>query len=113
MPCKLACERRHFPGASPTPDSRPPTPDPMWTTAHIAGHECELFEPPERNPHDYVVLYLHGVHVNRLSDKPVFEHEFAKRGLPVVVPFTGRSWWTDKICLEFDPRISAQQHVLA
>ena len=83
-----------------------------WTSTLIAGHECDLYEPRERNAHGYVVLYLHGVHVNRLSDKPVFEQQFAKRGLPVVVPFTKRSWWTDKICREFDPRISAEKHVL-
>src|SRR5437660_9954708 len=23
-----------------------------------------------------------------------------------------RSWWTDKICLEFDPRLSAEKHVI-
>jgi len=83
-----------------------------WTSTLIAGHECDLYEPRERNAHGYVVLYLHGVHVNRLSDKPVFEQQFAKRGLPVVVPFTKRSWWTDKICREFDPRISAEKHLL-
>jgi S-formylglutathione hydrolase FrmB len=84
----------------------------MWSTETLAGHPCDLYEPPDRNPHGFVVLYLHGVHLNRLSDKPVFVEQFAKRGLPVVVPFTQRSWWTDKICQEFDPRITAQQHVL-
>jgi len=84
-----------------------------WTTEIIAGHPCDLYEPPVLNPHGYVVLYLHGMHQSRLSDKPVFVQQFAKRGLPVVVPFTQRSWWTDKICQEFDPQITAQQHVLA
>lgn len=84
-----------------------------WTTEALAGHPCDIYEPPVRNPHGYVVLYLHGVHLNRLSDKHVFVEQFSKRGLPVVVPFTQRSWWTDKICQEFDPQITAQQHVLA
>ena len=25
---------------------------------------------------------------------------------------TGRSWWTDRICPEFDPHLSAERHVL-
>src|SRR5262245_14478430 len=76
-----------------------------WTTESLAGHECDLYEPPERNPHGYVVLYLHGVHLNRLADKSAFVEQFDRRGLPVVAPVTQRSWWTDKICNEFDPRI--------
>ncbi len=83
-----------------------------WSTATIAGHPCDLYEPPERNRYGYVVLYLHGVHLNRLDDKPAFIHEFDKHGLPVIAPHTQRSWWTDKICQEFDPSISAEKHVL-
>ena len=83
-----------------------------WSTESVAGHECDVYDPPQRNAHGYVVLYLHGVHVNRLSDKPRFVEQFARHGLPVVAPITQRSWWTDKICAEFDPKISAQKYVL-
>ena len=83
-----------------------------WTTATIAGHACEVYDPPQRNPHGYVLLYLHGVHMNRLHDKPAFVDEFDRHGLPVVCPMTKRSWWTDKICQEFDPQITAERHVL-
>ncbi len=83
-----------------------------WTEETIAGHPAEVFVPTERNQHGYVLLYLHGVHENRLSDKPVFVELLEKHGLPVVVPFTKRSWWTDKICAEFDPVLTAEKHVL-
>jgi S-formylglutathione hydrolase FrmB len=59
-----------------------------------------------------VIIYLHGVHQNRLDDKQPFLNEFDKHGLAVVVPWTKRSWWTDRICREFDPQISAQQHLI-
>jgi len=59
-----------------------------------------------------VAIYLHGVHLNRLNDKPAFMDEFDRHGLAVVAPQTKRSWWTDKICLEFDRGISAQRHVM-
>src|SRR5438132_13211580 len=83
-----------------------------WSEIHISGHPCDVYEPPRRNAHGFVLLYLHGVHLNRLADKPPFVREFARHGLPVVAPMTRRSWWTDRICAEFDPRVTAWRHVL-
>lgn len=78
----------------------------------VANHPCDVFSPTQPNANGYVVLYLHGVHLKRLVDKPAFTTLFEKHGLVVVAPMTGRSWWTDRICREFDPRISAERHVL-
>jgi pimeloyl-ACP methyl ester carboxylesterase len=83
-----------------------------WTTMEVAGHPCDIFEPPRPNEHGLVVLYLHGVHLTRLVDNRIFTAEFAQHRLPVIAPQTGRSWWTDKICPEFDPRITPERHVL-
>jgi pimeloyl-ACP methyl ester carboxylesterase len=84
----------------------------MWSEVEIAGHSADVFEPARSNPHGYVAIYLHGVHLNRLDDKPEFVAEFERHGLPVICPRTGRSWWTDKICREFDPAITAERYVL-
>ena len=83
-----------------------------WQEEYVAGHPCDVFEPAERNPNGYVLLYLHGVHLARLADQPIFTELFERHGLCVVAPITQRSWWTDRICLEFDPKITAQQHVM-
>jgi S-formylglutathione hydrolase FrmB len=83
-----------------------------WTTEIVAGHPCELFEAAERNPNDYVVLYLHGVHQASLRQQQPFIEQFERHGLCVVAPQTRRSWWVDRICAEFDSTMSAQQHVL-
>ncbi len=83
-----------------------------WSVETIAGHPCDVFEPAKRNPHGYVVLYLHGVHQGQLNDKPEFVDLFEEHGLPVIGPRTKRSWWSSRICAEFDPNISAEQHVL-
>ena len=40
-----------------------------WTTVEVAGHQCEWYEPTRLNPHGHTVIYLHGVHQNRLHDK--------------------------------------------
>jgi S-formylglutathione hydrolase FrmB len=83
-----------------------------WALETVGGHPCDVYEPPVRSPYGYVVLYLHGVHLNRLQDKAVFLEQFDRHGLAVVAPLTKRSWWTDKICLEFDAKISAERHVV-
>ncbi len=83
-----------------------------WTETTLAGHACDAFEPDAPSEHGYVVLYLHGVHLNRLVDKPAFTELFERHGLRVFAPMAARSWWTDKICAEFDPAMSAERHVL-
>ena len=86
--------------------------DAGWSVEHLAGHPCHVFQPAICNPHGYVVLYLHGVHLGKLNDKPEFVTQFEKHGLPVISPITQRSWWTDRICPEFDLTISAERHIL-
>jgi pimeloyl-ACP methyl ester carboxylesterase len=83
-----------------------------WSDTQLAGHSCDIFEPSSPAPHGYTLIYLHGVRLNRLIDNPVFTAEFDRFGLRVVAPITGRSWWTDRICPDFDPQRTAQQYVL-
>jgi enterochelin esterase-like enzyme len=86
--------------------------DGSWTTVEVAGKTCDLFEPARRNEHGYAVIYLHGVHLARLHENAVYTDLFARHGLPVIGPHTGRSWWTDRICPEFDEQLTAERHVL-
>lgn len=83
-----------------------------WTEETVGGHPCDVYVPPTLNPHGYVVLFLHGVHLGRLVENAAYCREFDKHGLPVVGPITRRSWWTNKICAEFDPQVTAERHVL-
>lgn len=83
-----------------------------WSEAQIAGHQADIYEPVARNPYGNVILFLHGVHLGRLVNNAAFCAEFDRFGLPVVAPMTARSWWTDRICREFDPEITAESHIL-
>jgi S-formylglutathione hydrolase FrmB len=83
-----------------------------WTEETIGGHPCDVYQPPEAAAMGYVVLYLHGVHLGKLADQAAFVQQLSHHGLGLVAPVTQRSWWTDKICAEFDEAISAEQHVL-
>ena len=83
-----------------------------WTTATVGGHPCDIFEPARRNEHGYAVIYLHGVHLTGLVGNAAYTGQFERHGLPVIVPHTKRSWWTDKICPEFDASLTAERHIL-
>ncbi len=83
-----------------------------WSQREVAGHACDVFEPSRRHRLGLTLLYLHGVHLGKLSDQATFTELFEQHGLAVAAPWTARSWWTDRICEEFDPSISAEQHVL-
>ncbi len=94
-----------------------------WSQVQVAGHSCDVFEPAGTNaaeselpqrlaPPSFVIIYLHGVHLNRLVDQPAFTAEFERYRLPVIAPYAARSWWTDRICTEFDPQLTAERHVL-
>jgi pimeloyl-ACP methyl ester carboxylesterase len=83
-----------------------------WSEVTLAGHSCEILEPARPSPHGFVAIYLHGVHLASLRDQPPFVQQFERLGLRVVCPRTGRSWWTDKICPEFDPRVTAERYVI-
>lgn len=83
-----------------------------WSSESIGGHACDVFEPQTPNPHDYVVVYLHGVHQGKLNDKREFVEQFEKHGLPVIGPRTKRSWWSNRICAEFDETVTAEHHVI-
>lgn len=83
-----------------------------WSQIEVAGHECDVYEPERVSEHGYVVVYLHGVHLGRLVDKLVYQRLFDQYGLRVIAPMTRRSWWTDRICPEFDPTLTAERHLL-
>jgi len=83
-----------------------------WSETTLAGHPCDVYQPPEMNKYGFVVVYLHGVHLGRLRDQPVFTELFRKHSLPVVAPMTQRSWWTDIVCEEFDAELTAERHLL-
>ncbi len=84
----------------------------MWTEETVAGHSCDVFEPQTPHADNLLVIYLHGVHMERLTDKPSFIDAFQRHGLRVVAPIKKRSWWTDRVCTEFDAELTAETHLL-
>jgi pimeloyl-ACP methyl ester carboxylesterase len=81
-----------------------------WSQVEIAGHLADIYEPPTPSPQGFAAIYLHGVHQKPLTG--AFCRMFDRFGWRVCCPRSKRSWWTDKICSEFDPTITAEKYVL-
>ena len=84
----------------------------QWTEFELGGHRCYGFVPAAPAPQGDTVLYLHGVRLGRIDQRPTFARLFDEHGLRCLAPVTQRSWWTDRICTEFDPHVSAERHLL-
>jgi S-formylglutathione hydrolase FrmB len=85
---------------------------PTWSEVEVAGHACEVYEPPRASEHGYTVIYLHGIHLQSLRDKGEFLRQFDRHGLRVVCPRTGPSWWSDRIYEGFDREVTAERYVV-
>lgn len=89
-----------------------PTYADQWSEVTVAGHACRIFEPTIPSPHGFVVLYLHGSHVENPADHPRITSQLEQHGLRAIAPMTGVTWWSDRIAKEFDASITVEQYVL-
>jgi len=78
----------------------------------VAGHPCQVYEPPQRNPHGGSVVFLHDVDAAGLGGRAAYIEQFARRGLPCIAPISGRSWWTERVWAGFDSAISTERFVM-
>lgn len=78
----------------------------------VADHRCQIYEPAERHPHGWSVLYLHDVDAHGLTGRDALLAEFARHGLPCLAPLSGRSWWTERIWPAFDAQLSTERYLI-
>lgn len=83
---------------------------PGWTRTEIAGKPADVFAPAD--PPRFAVLYLHPVGLESLAENAAYTAELAKHRLACCAPFGARSWWSDRVCPEFDPTLTAERHLL-
>src|SRR5437763_55384 len=83
----------------------------VWTQLAVAAKPADIYESPDRRP-SFAVLFLHGVGLETLVNKPAFTRIFDELNLACACPHGQRSWWTDRVCSEFDPVLTAEQHLL-
>jgi S-formylglutathione hydrolase len=83
-----------------------------WSTIDIAGKPVDVYDPPGPERPRFGVLHLHGVGLRMLTDQPAFTSVFAELNLACLAPHSQRSWWVDRICPEFDMRLTPERHLL-
>jgi S-formylglutathione hydrolase FrmB len=81
-----------------------------WQAVQVAGKACDVFEPAKPAP--FVIVFLHGVGMETLADNAVWTRLLETHGLRAVCPHGKRSWWTNRICSEFDAQLTAERHIL-
>src|SRR5262245_14917766 len=81
-----------------------------WATATIDGKAADTHEPPARPR--FGVLYLHDAGQTTLAGNPTYTRLLAENNLACVCPHGGPSWWTDRVCPEFDPATTAEKYLL-
>lgn len=85
---------------------------PGWTRGEVAGKPADLFHPPRDVLPKSAVLFLHDLDERTLADDPAYTAELTRHGLACVAPHGGPSWWADRVCPAFDPRVTAERHLL-
>lgn len=81
-----------------------------WSTDTIEGKETDVFVPEGRPA--FGLLFLHDTDQRTLGDSPRLSALLSERKLACVCPRGGLSWWLDRPNAEFDPKISAERHLL-
>ena len=85
-----------------------------WQTIDLAGKPADVFEPAStlgEKPR-FGILYLHPVGQETLVNNPAFEQFFDQFRMACVCPHGGLSWWSDRICPDFDPHVGAERYLL-
>jgi S-formylglutathione hydrolase len=77
----------------------------------IAGKSAVVYDPPGGRPR-FGILYLHPFGLEMLQGNAAFTSLFAELRLGCLCPHGQRSWWADRICPEFDSKITAERHLL-
>jgi S-formylglutathione hydrolase len=85
---------------------------PNWSRLLIAGKPADVYDPPGSAGSRFGLLFLHGIGQETLSSDAVYTQLFERYRLACVSPITGRCWWADRICGEFDPVLTPEKHLL-
>jgi S-formylglutathione hydrolase len=83
-----------------------------WTTVEIGEKPADLFCPAGGVTPRFVVIFLHGVGLETLTDRPIFTQWLERLQFGCLCPHGQRSWWGDRICSEFDARMTPERYLL-
>lgn len=79
-----------------------------WSQHVVAGHAVHVWEPVERAR--FAIIHLDGE--PSLREDARFAELLQEQRLMCISPDGGPSWWSDRICQEFDAHVSAERFLL-
>ncbi len=82
-----------------------------WSEQTIAGKPCRVLVPSQPSEHGYAVVFLHDRPPLEQVIPPTWQAALERRGLRVVVPWTGHSWWADRVVQDFSHERTPEQFV--
>jgi S-formylglutathione hydrolase len=83
-----------------------------WERVEIAGKPADVYDRPGPARPRFGVLHLHGAGLETLRDNPAFGRWFDELKLACVCPHGQRCWWADRVCAEFDRRLTPEKYLL-
>jgi S-formylglutathione hydrolase len=83
-----------------------------WTQETIAGKPAEIYQPPGAARARFGLLCLHPVGNETLRGRLAYTRLLDELNLPCICPMAPYTWWTDRICSSFDPKLTAERHAL-
>jgi enterochelin esterase-like enzyme len=85
--------------------------DGAWTTEDIAGKPADVFQPANARPR-FGILFLHPFGNETLRGNPTYTRVLVELGLACVCPMAPNTWWTGRVFPDFDPKRTAERHLL-
>jgi esterase/lipase superfamily enzyme len=83
-----------------------------WTQIETAGKIVDIYDPPGTSKPRFGLLFLHGIGLETLRDRPAFTRFLDELGLACICPHGQRAWWVDRVSTEFDAKVSPERHLL-
>src|SRR5271166_3294958 len=82
-----------------------------WSSAWVGSKPADVYEPTGGRPR-FGILHLHDAGLTSLREQSAFARHFDELRLACVTPFVGVCWWADRICPDFDPKMTPERHLL-
>lgn len=83
----------------------------VWTREILAGKAVDVYDPAGGTPR-FALVYLHPFGLETLVDRPAFTRWLDDFHLGCVGPNAMHSWWADRVCREFDEKLTAERFVV-
>lgn len=83
-----------------------------WSAVKLADKRADVYEPAGMTRARFGVIFLHGIGLETLVGNEAFTEVLDELQLVCVSPHGQRCWWTDRICPEFDARLTPERFIL-